>query len=79
MTTTANPEPCRIGRCTAPARWVWTLTGHPNSPPVVKAAYCHEHAENRARLLWDESPKPYTTMMQGPFEQVTAKQLEVRQ
>ena len=57
---------CRIRRCTAPARWILTIAGHPNGDPVP-SAYCHEHASERSKLLWDESPRPYKLQAEGPY------------
>jgi hypothetical protein len=61
-----EPLICRIRRCTAPARWIVTVTGHPNGSPPP-SAYCHEHAEERSKLLWDESPRPYSSRAEGPY------------
>lgn len=57
---------CRIRRCTAPARWILIIAGHPNGDPPP-CAYCHEHAQERSKLLWDESPRPYRTQADGPY------------
>lgn len=58
---------CRMRRCEQSARWIITVTGHPKGDPPP-CAYCHEHAEDRARLLWDESPRPYHLRADGPYE-----------
>lgn len=65
-----DPRPpilCRIRRCEQPARWIVTIAGHPNGDPAP-GAYCRQHAEERAGLLWDESPRPYTVRAEGPHE-----------
>jgi hypothetical protein len=64
------PEPavlCRIRRCLKPARWIVTLTEHPNAG-TSRDAYCGPHAESPGCLLWDAAPRPYTVTATGPFE-----------
>lgn len=56
---------CQIRWCAQPARYNVEVIGHPNGD--VAAAYCHKHAEERGGGMWDESPRPYTKRITGPF------------
>ena len=58
---------CTIRRCEQPARWIIEIIGHPNSPTRLERPYCHEHAQGEAKLLWDDSPRPYTKIARGPY------------
>lgn len=57
---------CTIARCTRAARWTVTISSHPNGDPAP-SNYCTEHAQDRAGLLWVESPAQYTVSVRGPL------------
>lgn len=56
---------CRIKRCSAPARYNFVTTGHPNGD--IAASYCHNHVTFTPGH-WDESPTPYSITITGPLD-----------
>lgn len=57
---------CKIRVCEQTARWTVTIEGHPNVEGIPTWAYCGKHIQGQA-IAWDESPKPYTVTIRGPF------------
>ena len=67
-------EQCRIRRCEQDAHWIVWSKGHPNGD-LQPSPYCHQHAQESVKLLWNDSPFPYSMHAAGPYKLVTEQLL----